>query len=64
MASNHFTDVIAEVQKAPQNQRTDKLIEGIAQQMQQSGNAQLQQFGQELATVKPQLVKACQQQQA
>jgi hypothetical protein len=55
--------VIAEVQKAPQNQRTDKLIEGIAQQMQQSGNAQLQQFGQELATAKPQLVKACQQQQ-
>jgi hypothetical protein len=29
MASNPFTDVIAEVQKAPQNQRTDKLIEGI-----------------------------------
>ena len=26
MASNYFTDVIAEVQKAPQNQRTDKLI--------------------------------------
>ena len=63
MASNHFTDVIAEVQNAPQNQRTDKLIEGIAQQMQQSGNAQLQQFGQELATLKPQLVRACQQQQ-
>jgi glycyl-tRNA synthetase (class II) len=63
MATNHFTDVIAEVQKAPQNQRTDKLIEGIAQQMQQSGNAQLQQFGQELATARPQLVRACQQQQ-
>lgn len=63
MASNHFTDVIAEVQKAPPNQRTDKLIEGIAQQMQQSGNPQVQQFGQELATVKPQLVRACQQQQ-
>jgi len=63
MAGNRFTDVIAEVQKAPQNQRTDRLIDGIAQQMQQSGNAQLQQFGQELATAKPQLVKACQQQQ-
>jgi|SRR5580700_9640815 hypothetical protein len=63
MASYQFTDVIAEVQKAPQNQRTDKLIEGIAKQMQQSGNTQLQQFGQELATAKPQLVRACQQQQ-
>jgi hypothetical protein len=60
MASNHFTDVIVAVQKAPQNQRTDRLIDGIAQQMQQSGNAQLQQFGQELATPKPQLVRACQ----
>jgi hypothetical protein len=63
MASNNFTNVIAEVQKAPQNQRTDKLIEGIAQQMQQSSNAQVQQFGQELATAKPQLVRAVQQQQ-
>ena len=63
MASYQFTDVIAEVQKAPENQRTDKLIEGIAKQMQQSGNTQLQQFGQELATAKPQLVRACQQQQ-
>ena len=63
MASNQFTDVIAEVQKAPQNQRTDKLIDGIAKQMQQSGNTQLQQFGQELATAKPQLVRAVQQQQ-
>ena len=63
MASNQFTDVIAEVQKAPQNQRTDRLIEGIAKQMQQSGNTQLQQFGQELTTAKPQLVRACQQQQ-
>ena len=62
MAGNHFTDVIAAVQKAPETQRTDRLIDGIAQQMQQSGNAQLQQFGQELATAKPQLVKACQQQ--
>ena len=62
MASN-FSDVISQVQKSPQNQRTEKLIDGIAQQMQQSGNAQTQQFGQELQSAKSQLVKACQQQQ-
>ena len=62
MASN-FADVISQVQKSPQNQRTEKLIDGIAQQMQQSGNAQTQQLGQELKSVKSQLVKACQQQQ-
>jgi hypothetical protein len=62
MASNPFTDVISEVQKSPQNQRTEKLIDGIAQQMQQSGNAQAQQLGQELQSAKSQLVRACQQQ--
>ena len=62
MASNNFSDVISQVQKAPQNQRTEKLIDGIAQQMQQSGNAQTQQLGQELQSVKSQLVRACQQQ--
>ena len=62
MASN-FSDVISQVQKSPQNQRTEKLIDGIAQQMQQSGNTQTQQLGQELQSVKPQLVRACQQQQ-
>jgi hypothetical protein len=55
--------VISQVQKSPQNQRTEKLIDGIAQQMQQSGNAQTQQLGQELQSAKSQLVKACQQQQ-
>ena len=62
MASNHFSDVISQVQQSPQNQRTEKLIDGIAQQMQQSGNAQTQQLGQELQRVKSQLVRACQQQ--
>jgi hypothetical protein len=61
MASN-FSDVISQVQKSPQNQRTEKLIDGIAQQMQQSGNAHSQQLGQELQSVKSQLVRACQQQ--
>jgi hypothetical protein len=63
MASNNFSNVISQVQQAPQNQRTEKLIDGIAQQMQQSGNAQTQQLGQELQGAKSQLVKACQQQQ-
>ena len=61
MASN-FADVISQVQQSPQNQRTEKLIDGIAQQMQQSGNSQAQQLGQELQSVKSQLVKAVQQQ--
>ena len=61
MASN-FSDVISQVQQSPQNQRTEKLIDGIAQQMQQSGNAQTQQLGQELQSVKSQLVRAVQQQ--
>jgi hypothetical protein len=63
MASNNFENVVSQVQQAPQNQRTEKLIDGIAQQMQQSGNAQTQQLGQELQSAKSQLVRACQQQQ-
>jgi hypothetical protein len=62
MASNPFSDVVSQVQQSPQNQRTEKLIDGIAQQMQQSGNSQAQQLGQELQSVKSQLVKAVQQQ--
>ena len=62
MASNPFSDVVSQVQQSPQNQRTEKLIDGIAQQMQQSGNSQAQQLGQEPQSVKSQLVKACQQQ--
>jgi hypothetical protein len=61
MAQNHFSDVVNQVQQSPQNQRTERLIDGIAQQMQQSGNQQTQQLGQELKQVKPQLIKALQQ---
>ena len=61
MASNPFSNVVSQVQQSPQNQRTEKLIDGIAQQMQQSGNSQAQQLGQELQSVKSQLVKAVQQ---
>jgi hypothetical protein len=61
MAQNPFNDVVNQVQKSPQNQRTERLIDGIAQQMQQSGNQQTQQLGQELKQVKPQLIKALQQ---
>jgi hypothetical protein len=61
MAQNHFSDIVNQVQQTPQNQRTERLIDGIAQQMQQSGNQQTQQLGQELQQVKPQLIKALQQ---
>ena len=61
MPSNPFSDVVSQVQQSPQNQRTEKLIDGIAQQMQQSGNSQAQQLGQELQSVKSQLVRAVQQ---
>jgi hypothetical protein len=61
MAQNHFSDVVNQVQQTPQNQRTERLIDGIAQQMQQSGNQQIQQLGQELQQAKPQLIKALQQ---
>ena len=61
MAQNSFSDVVNQVQQSPQNQRTERLIDGIAQQMQQSGNQQTQQLGQELKQAKPQLIKALQQ---
>jgi hypothetical protein len=61
MAQNTFSDVVNQVQQSPQNQRTERLIDGIAQQMQQSGDQQTQQLGQELKQVKPQLIKALQQ---
>ena len=61
MAQNQFSDVVNQVAQSPQNQRTERLIDGIAQQMQQSGNQQTQQLGQELKQVKPQLIKALQQ---
>jgi predicted transcriptional regulator len=56
MAQNTFSDVVNQVQQSPQNQRTERLIDGIAQQMQQSGNQQTQH-----QQVKPQLIKALQQ---
>jgi len=61
---DHFTatSVVDQIESAPQNQRTEKLISGIAQQMQQSNNPQVQQWGAELQQSKSQLVKACQQQ--
>jgi hypothetical protein len=61
MAQNSFNDVVNQVQQSPQNQRTERLIDGIAQQMQQSGSQQTQQLGQELQQAKPQLIKALQQ---
>ena len=61
MAQNQFSDVVNQVQQSPQNQRTERLIDGIAQQMQQSANQQTQQLGQELQQAKPQLIKALQQ---
>ena len=61
MSQNTFSDVVNQVQQSPQNKRTERLIDGIAQQMQQSGNQQTQQMGQELQQAKPQLIKALQQ---
>jgi hypothetical protein len=58
---NHFANVAEQIQKAPQNQRTEALISGIAQQMQSSNDQNTQQLGAELQSAKSQLVKACQQ---
>ena len=55
------TCVAEQIQKAPQNQRTEALISGIAQQMQSSNDQNTQQLGAELQNAKGQLVKACQQ---
>jgi len=62
MSSNHFAPLITAVEAAPPNQRTEKLITGIATQMQQSSVSQVQQLGQDLQSIVPQLVRACQQQ--
>jgi hypothetical protein len=61
MAQNPFNEVVNQVQQSPQNQRTERLIDAIAQQMQQSSSQQAQQLGQELQQAKPQLVRALQQ---
>src|SRR6267154_2414852 len=57
---NHFANVAEQIQKAPQNQRTEALISGIAQQMQSSNDQNTQQLGAELQNDKGQMVKACQ----
>lgn len=62
MATNDWNNVIEQVETAPQNQRAEKLISAISQQMQQSSNQQTQQFGSELQQNKTRLVKALQQQ--
>lgn len=58
--TNHFTNVINDVQQCPASQRPDHAIEGIAQQMLASGDPQTRKLGQELEDCKPQLVKALQ----
>ena len=60
--TSNFSGLPSEIQKAPQSRRTEVLIEGIATQMQQSGNQETKQLGSELHGLKNQLVKACQQQ--
>lgn len=59
--TNHFAEVVSETQQAPKPQKIDTAISGICQQMQQSGNQQTIQLGQELQQVKGQLVSALQQ---
>lgn len=61
MPSNHFENVVTEVQNVPQSQKTDRLISGIITEMQQSGEPQVANWGTQLAQLKPQLLKACQQ---
>jgi hypothetical protein len=60
--NNTFSEVIADVQNVPPDQRPEHLITGICQQMQASGKSP-QQLGTELAQIKPQLVRALQPQQ-
>jgi hypothetical protein len=60
--TNRFSEIVNEVQKAPQNQRVERLIDGIASQMQQSTIGQTQQLGEELVSAKGQLLRALQQQ--
>ena len=61
-STNHFLDIVTEVQAAPSDKCTEALIDGIAQQMQQSGVG-AEQLGSELQSAKPRLVQACQRQQ-
>jgi len=64
--SNHFSGLYQQLQKAPQSQRVQALINGIATQMQQiqeSDNTTIQQLAEELQNVKTQLAQSCQQDQ-
>ena len=58
--TNRFSGTAQQIEKAPHNQRTEVLIDSIAQQMQQSGDPATRQLATELQSVKPQLVTACQ----
>jgi hypothetical protein len=59
--SNHFSDVLTNVQQAPQGQKIERALSGIAKQMQQSHDQETKQLGSDLQSVTPQIVKACQQ---
>jgi hypothetical protein len=58
---NHFDSTVAAVQSAPQNQRAERIITSITEQMQASSSQQVQQLGDELKEVQPKLIKAMQQ---
>ena len=58
---NHFDSTVAAVQGVPQNQRAERIITGITEQMQASSSQQVQQLGDELKEVQPKLIKAMQQ---
>ena len=60
---NHFMNLPKQVQSAPAGQKTDTLVNGIAQQLQQSSNQDIQQMGEELQSLRGQLVTASQPQQ-
>lgn len=64
VSNNHFSGLHQQLQKAPQSQRVQALINGIATQMEQipeSDNTTIQQLAEELQNVKTQLAQSCQQ---
>lgn len=59
--SNHFSSLVQRVANASPAQRTETLIEGIAQQMSAaSGEVTPQELAGELRNAEQSLVKACQ----
>ncbi len=58
-STNQFQNVVSEVQAAPQNQRTETLINSISTKMQHSRNDQVREAGADLENLKPQLIQAC-----